>query len=782
MSDPSFWSRLKRAHMARVGVVYLGAAWVLLQVADVLQDGLDLPDWVIPVTLLLLAVGFVVILATAWFQSAPGMEAREAANEVPDDWELDLFSLKEALAKRRLPTPLWARAIVGGSVVFALLFGIAGTYVLVSGSGDRVQALYAGETATLAVLPFQTSGSALDEWQEGMASLLSTGLDGTEGLRSVDSRTVLSRWNREIESGSPEDLATVLRVAESTGARFALEGSAASVGDEVRLVTRVHDLRTGQQVGTAQVEGSLDTPQDLVDRLGVEVLRVLFGGDVADLPRIDLAAVTTSDPEALRAYLRGESDYREGLFHQAVTAYEQAVSIDSTFALAYHRLFLAMGWSGSNDSPAQRRYGQRALELVDRLPEREQLLVRGTYNMSRDPRDPARLVTTLEEAVSRYPRDAEAWYLLGETYFHEPNLIMSPYRIEDTFARATELDPDFVASRIHYVEMAFWLHGDSTLAAQRIAAYREAADPDDLFLEAFELFQRLLFGDSLTLAEALAEVQSDPGLMSSTRRDLPALIDNPRLLDRGEEILPSAIAGPPGATGGPPPDILAAFAGLLAGRGRVQAYSALERLAPSAPARISGVYALQLLGLPPPEGDILELLDAADEPGTGPGLHYFAALLAADLGDASRFGAHIERLETLAEEAPDEETREPLADYIRVAHIYWRWRVDGDATGAAQALVTEGGVAPASVWKFWLGEIYQEMGRLREAEEAYLSSLYLSIAPVDTRYRLARIYDELGEDDRAREQWANVLAGWEGGDPELEPRVEEARERLAELQ
>ena len=50
------FERLKQARIVQVLVVYLGASWVVLQMADTLVDLLSLPDWVGPVAVLLLAL------------------------------------------------------------------------------------------------------------------------------------------------------------------------------------------------------------------------------------------------------------------------------------------------------------------------------------------------------------------------------------------------------------------------------------------------------------------------------------------------------------------------------------------------------------------------------------------------------------------------------------------------------------------------------------------------------------------------------------------------------
>ena len=60
------FDELKRRNVIRVGVAYLVAAWLLLQIVDVLAPLLDLPDWVGRLVFLILLVGLVPALIFSW--------------------------------------------------------------------------------------------------------------------------------------------------------------------------------------------------------------------------------------------------------------------------------------------------------------------------------------------------------------------------------------------------------------------------------------------------------------------------------------------------------------------------------------------------------------------------------------------------------------------------------------------------------------------------------------------------------------------------------------------
>ena len=61
-----FFSELKRRKVLRVAAAYVVSSWVLLQVADLLTDILELPGWAPKLIFLLLVVGFLPALILSW--------------------------------------------------------------------------------------------------------------------------------------------------------------------------------------------------------------------------------------------------------------------------------------------------------------------------------------------------------------------------------------------------------------------------------------------------------------------------------------------------------------------------------------------------------------------------------------------------------------------------------------------------------------------------------------------------------------------------------------------
>ena len=68
----SVWGELKRRNVVRVAVAYIIAAWLLLQLADIVLNNIEAPDWVFQAILLLVVLGFPIALIFAWaFELTP---------------------------------------------------------------------------------------------------------------------------------------------------------------------------------------------------------------------------------------------------------------------------------------------------------------------------------------------------------------------------------------------------------------------------------------------------------------------------------------------------------------------------------------------------------------------------------------------------------------------------------------------------------------------------------------------------------------------------------------
>ncbi|MGW8283311.1 MAG: hypothetical protein ACWGON_08445, partial [Gemmatimonadota bacterium] len=73
----------------------------------------------------------------------------------------------------------------------------------------------------------------------------------------------------------------------------------------------------------------------------------------------------------------------------------------------------------------------------------------------------------------------------------------------------------------------------------------------------------------------------------------------------------------------------------------------------------------------------------------------------------------------------------------------------------------------------------EEDGRLREAALYYDTSRH-GLLSSRANYRLGEIYEQLGEEEKARDAWIRFLQAWEDADPDL-PQIAHARASLEGL-
>lgn len=769
MTDLSFWQRARRARIVQVLAVYLAASWLVLQIAEVLGDGLALPDWIIPVAVILLLVGLVVVLSTAWVQSRPDTDAREQAGEVPGDWSIAPRDAVASVLRGRLPHPTWGRVITGGIMTLILLFAGAGLYVMLSDGSSPLapaEASAAEAAEGIAVIPFDVRGEGLEIWREGMMDLLTNNLDGVGGFRTIDARTIMARWQERLGNAPAADLDAALEVASSTGARYGLMGSVVGLGSDVRLVANIYDLDTGEEVAQGQAEGAAGELLRLVDELAVGTMRDLLrstGREGSASARSE--TLTTRSLPALRAFLEGETHYRHGRFGDAVASYERAVTEDTAFAVALVRLAESYGWLESEVSERLPEYGARAAAHADRLPARYRAYLEGwTDLMDGSPES----VPVLEEAVRQYPDDPEAWFLLAETYLH---IGEGTYGTEEAtweaLERAVALDPNFAPYLIHLAESAV-LRGELDLA--RETAGRHARLTGERWLvEQIDRAIAMIHGDSAQAAAVTNWARTAP------RREVETFYSAfARRHDRWdrEESLEVIRAERWGSDVAP---WIARYAGAM---GELERGARLvARLTPAHQGFYWGHMNLYWDVAPPGESDPVGPLgpESCDDPEFTETCHLLLGVAFTGWG---RWDDHDRSLARLREETARLREDDPggadrLAAYADVLEGTGLWRRGERRRGRAllerHLLRSDwaGGVAHIQ-----LGWIELDEDRPAEALRHFRTELVGFERPI-ALYGTARALDRLGQRDEARQYWRRLAVLTRTGD-DL-PRIREAR-------
>jgi tetratricopeptide (TPR) repeat protein len=158
-----------------------------------------------------------------------------------------------------------------------------------------------------------------------------------------------------------------------------------------------------------------------------------------------LAALDPS-PAAAASFLLGEIHYRAARYDSALVMLEEAVALDSGFAMAAIRGAQAASWLEEYDRAGA--LAELALARDSALPPRLQLFAHGLQDYLAGRAD--RAADAFRVAVTRQPDWAEAWTALGEVYEHLlPPVAQPDSMAREAFEQAHRLDRGLLPPTYH---------------------------------------------------------------------------------------------------------------------------------------------------------------------------------------------------------------------------------------------------------------------------------------------------------------------------------------------
>ena len=494
--QPEFWSRLRNHPAFQAAVVFAGGSWLVLQGADIFGLATD--------TVRLLGILLVAILILLVGYALFGVLRRDRG--------------KVVVARVRTRTVALAAA---GLLVLGTGAWFARPYI--------VPPLRTG-AEVIAVLPFNATGPGVELLGEGLVDLMSTNLNEVGVLRTINPRTTLHEFEK-VSSGGSLDLEGQLRVGRNVGAGAVLVGSVVSTGNEVRITAELFAVETGSSIARAQESGRPDSVLALVDQLSVELMQDIWRSRLP-LPALRVAAITSQSIPAIKAYLRGEQFYRRAQWDSAAAAFQEAVSFDSTFALAHFRLGEVYGWSESLGSAQAQEHSDFAAQYSERLPARERALI-VAHQLHEQGRVEA--IDSLLAYVTRFPDDVAGHFQLADARYHAGALLGLDFAtMSESFERVHQMDPTFAPNYAHLLELAIFTD-DSAAFRRYIDEYRELAPQESPAYEAagaarwlerdqaFAEISRLLRGELARPATAANRVMAGALIRAYETADLEFL-------------------------------------------------------------------------------------------------------------------------------------------------------------------------------------------------------------------------------------------------------------------
>jgi eukaryotic-like serine/threonine-protein kinase len=409
--------------------VYTLAFVAAVVVAWVVTIGIGLPSWVVPGTVLVMALGLPVVLLTGLASHLAGQSMEEAA---PDTASAP--SAKHpfaALATKAVRHLTWRRATVGGALAL-------GTFALFTSGFMVLRALGIGPAGSLLakrmVMPrerllvtdFHVSGvdSSIGAALGVAARAALTQSAAVTVVTTDDIGGALERMRRP--RNSRVDLSLGRQVAVREGIRTIVDGHVVRIGNQFDVGLRLVSADSGRDLVALHAPArNLEDVIPTLDQL-TRQLRARIGESLKSVRASPpLPRVTTHSIEALRLYVEGSV---EPDWHKAILLLTQAVKADTEFAEAWRRLAVFYGnlriANAASESAAVNAYRYRL-----KLPEIERLRIEAFYyDLSMPHADRAKRIAILERLLT-----------LGDSNIALNNLAETLWGRRE-FARAESLD------------------------------------------------------------------------------------------------------------------------------------------------------------------------------------------------------------------------------------------------------------------------------------------------------------------------------------------------------
>ena len=496
-------SELRRRNVLRMAAVYLVAAWLVMQVAEVVIGLANLPQWIGPAILGLLAVGFPIALAFSWFYELTP-EGLSLEKDVDPDESIT------RITGRRID-------IIIISLLCAAVILLAYDKWWSEIPADR----------SIAVLPFE-SISPGDE----SATFLAVGIqdDLLTRLSRLGDFKVISRTSVERYRDAVKDIPSI---GAELGVSRILEGGVQREGDRIRVNVQLINAATDEHVWAETYDRQLK--EDSILTIQSDIVEAIVGQLHANLTpqeTRELAAMPTHDLAAYTAYLDGKqkSDVEsvESL-NAAIESFKTAVSLDPGFVLAYVGLadaYLTLSANFWGGLPVQQSIALaepplvRAFDLDNSLAE-----VHATLGLLRQQQgDVEAAEQAFEKSIALNPNYSRAWRLYGRLRWRQGRdeeamelmqraLGLDPYSAPvnydiarlydesgyfeaalDGYLRVIEIEPDHAFAYVYIAAIHFLVYGraDESLFWYQRAASNDALSPS---LQSAQVLAYLELGD-----------------------------------------------------------------------------------------------------------------------------------------------------------------------------------------------------------------------------------------------------------------------------------------------
>lgn len=389
----NLFKELRRREVFRSTGLYIGSAWIVLQVADIVLPVYEAPDWVFKALITIAIIGLPIAIALAWIFdfTAEGIQL-----------DADGVGEKKAIGRSKADY-----AVIG-----VLLVALGGSLFVNFAPREAVAPVHVDPVSILiADFANQTGDSVFDG---ALEQVLTIGVEESSFITAFD-RTTATRVLNDIDDAAAQlDAAGARLVSVREGVSIVVSGQLLLDGNKYEVAIDAIDPENGEVL--ANLKERAGGKSEVLAAVGelARDLREELGDVNVDSSAEGVETFTTVSVKAMHDYVRAQRLARDGKDDEALGLYQSAVKEDPNFGRAYSGLAVSAHKLGKTEI-ADAAW-PKALELQDGMTERERYRTGGVY-YSLVANNSKKAIENYEMLVEKYPADDAGYNNLAVAYF-----------------------------------------------------------------------------------------------------------------------------------------------------------------------------------------------------------------------------------------------------------------------------------------------------------------------------------------------------------------------------
>jgi TolB-like protein/Tfp pilus assembly protein PilF len=355
-----FWQELKRRNVVRVVSVYAAAAFVILELVDIIAEPLRLPEWFLTAVIVFLSIGFIIAAILSWIYDLRPEGGLEKTGPVQPSKATQAPEFSNG----------WK---IASYISFVVIAGLIILHIISPSVGKASENL----DGSIAVLPFRNDSPDEEKMYfiNGTMESILDNLCKIEDLR-VPGRTSVEQY-RDVSRPIPE-------IAEELRVSYILEGSGQKIGNRVLLTVQLIEAAGDRHLWSKQYDREISRVEDLIDIQGeiASLVATEIKGIISPEEKQQLNKVPTSSLTAYDYYQQGMQEmwnftadaYNYIALENSGSLFKKALDYDDRFAQAhaelakyYYEKFNLSGHFEAKYLDSLKHSADRALSLDEQL-------------------------------------------------------------------------------------------------------------------------------------------------------------------------------------------------------------------------------------------------------------------------------------------------------------------------------------------------------------------------------------------------------------------------------